>query len=152
MFDENGNQLIKITRIREKNFKQRAISPQILRLGNLVSDYMLPPDQKLGQSSEIAPQIKNVYKIEEIRNMSARLINLLDGSERSLPLNRLTKLNLNHLAQIKFHVKSKFLENRLNRLYQNNKFLPPNQSKTWKTLLQKDDQNLSNLFEIGGLN
>ena len=75
--------------------------------------------------------------------MSARLINLLDGSERSLPLNRLTKLNLNHLAQIKFHVKSQYLENKFNKLYQNNKFLSPNQSKTWKTLLKTDNQNQS---------
>ena len=35
--------------------------------------------------------------------MSARVVNLLDGSERTLPLNRLMKLNLNHLSQIKLY-------------------------------------------------
>ena len=101
---------------------------------------MLPPDRTPGQTSEIVPMIKNIYKVEEIRNMSARLINLLDGLEPSLPLNKLTKLNLNHRAQIKFHFKSQYLENKFNKLYQNNKFLSPNSSKTWKTLLQTDNQ------------
>ena len=128
---------------KRREFKKRAIPPQVLHIGNIVSDFMLPPDRKPGQSTEIEPMIKNIYKVEEIRNMSARLINILDGSERSLPFNRLTKFNLNHLAQIKFHVKSQYLENKFNKLYQNNKFLSPNKLKTWKTLLQTDNQNQS---------
>ena len=37
LFEENQNQLIKITRIKEENLKKRAIPPQVLRIGNIVS-------------------------------------------------------------------------------------------------------------------
>ena len=63
----------------------------------------------------------------------ARVSNFLD-------LNRLMKLNLNHLSQIRFYVKSRYLESRFNRLYKNKKYLSPNAAKKWKTLLQSDTQ------------
>ena len=50
------------------------------------------------------------------------------------------KLNLNHLSQIKFHVKSQYLESQFNKLYKNNNYLSPNSAKKWKTLLQSDHQ------------
>ena len=105
-----------------------------------MSDYMLLVDKNLGQSSEIIPVFKHIYRIVEICDMSVRVVNLLDGSERTLPFNRLMKLNLNHLSQIKFYVKSCYLESRLSRLYKNNKYLSPNAAKKWTTLLQSDYQ------------
>ena len=66
---------------------------------------MLPADKNPGQSSEIIPVIKRIYRVEQIRDKGALVINLLDGSEKTLPLNRLMKLNLNHLASITFYVR-----------------------------------------------
>ena len=47
-----------------------------------MSDYMLPEDKTPGQSYEIVQVSKHIYRVEELRDMSARLINLLEGSER----------------------------------------------------------------------
>ena len=132
--------LLKVTKIRQENLKKRSIPPQELRKGNIVTDYMMPAVKNPGQSSKIIPVIKQIYCVEQIRDMGARVVNLLDCAEKTLPLNRLMKLNLNHLARIKFYVRSRYLESRLSRLYKNNRYLPPNAAKKWTTLLQSDNQ------------
>ena len=69
--------MLKITKIRQENLKKRSIPLQVLRTGNIGSDYMLPADKTPGQNSEIVPVIKHIYRVEEIRDMSARVVNLL---------------------------------------------------------------------------
>ena len=79
LFEENRQQFIKITKICQENLKRRAIPPQVLQPGNIVSNFMLPASRTPGQSSEIVLVIKHIYRVEELRDMSARLINLLYG-------------------------------------------------------------------------
>ena len=97
-------------------------------MGNIVTDYVIPHSTP-GVSQETAPWISNIYRVVRVEKLNARIINLVTGAERTLPCNHLKKLNLSHLAKIKFSTRSEFLNTRLSRLYKNNCYFPPNDKK-----------------------
>ena len=92
---------------------------------------------KPGKNS-ILPIMKTYNEIVERNRLDAAVLTYGFMHNVSQMVTRVASLGLNDKPSDVFLAKIKF-----NKLYQNNKFLSPNQSKTWKTLLQTDNQNQS---------
>ena len=61
-----------------------------------MTDFMLPAKSD-EYSTEIAPQIQNIYSVTKMRGMSPRVIDIFSGAERTLPQNMVKRLNRTYL-------------------------------------------------------
>ena len=109
LFEVNKHRMDEIMSIRQQNLK-KAGTPLTgeIRVGNIVSDYHLPVSSSAsghGGSKEIPPLVKSIYWVTEVDNLKLRLVNIITGAARSLPIQHVRKLKMTDLAKIKFETR-----------------------------------------------
>ena len=82
--------------------------------------------------------IKGIYYVKSVHPAHLRLIGLFTGEERTLPREYCVKISLDNLSTLQAQLQSLQLQKVSSSLFRANKFLPPNQAKTWSFLLDKN--------------
>ena len=99
----------------------------------LVTDHQVPQKHQ-GTSAELEPSVHGVFRIKEVMPKRLRVVNVISGEERTLPLELVRPINLDHLIQMKFSLQNAYINLHFNRLMQANKYLGPDEKKTWRNL------------------
>jgi hypothetical protein len=137
LFHTHHDEFKSIIRLRENRLKKRAVLDVIqYQKGNIIFALNVPSSQSHGDSKELKMTVDGLYYVKDVQPAHLRLIGLLSGTERSLPREYCKKLNMNDLAQLQFALKNKQLSKVHHRLVEANRFLHPDQEKSWSTLLQ----------------
>ena len=97
------------------------------RVGGLITDHYIPKQPERGQSAELQPAVQGVYRIITALPKRLRVINVIDGSERTIPTELARPLNMEDLINMKVSLQHQYVSNFNNRLMSQNKYIPPNQ-------------------------
>merc|ERR1712215_116317 len=73
---------------------------------------------------------------------------LLTGEERTLPREHCTKVTLDNLSKLQVQLQSHQLAKVSDALFRANRYLGPNESKTWNYLLNRDRQRVSSGLDL----
>ena len=93
------------------------------------------PQKHQGTSAELEPSVHGVFRIKEVMPKRLRVVNVISGEERTLPIELVRPVNLDHLIQMKlFSLQNAYINSHFNRLMQANKYLGPDKKKTWRNL------------------
>ena len=92
--------------------------------------------------------VEGLYYVKDVQPAHLRLVGLLSSTERSLPQEFCTKLNMNDLSQLQFALQSKQLSKVHHRLVEANRFLHPDSRKAWSTLMTNKVVNDHNPAQI----
>ena len=77
-----------------------------------------------------------------------RLGHLFTGEERTLPREHCTKVTLDNLSKLQVQLQSHQLAKVADTLFRANRYLGPNESKTWNYLLNRDRQPVSSGLDL----
>jgi hypothetical protein len=158
IFNEHFHQLKHIVKRRQNNLsKNQILDKTKYQVGNLVLAVNHPVQnaETKGKSQELAMTVRGIYYIKDVHPAHLRLIGLFTGEERTLPREYCVKISLDNLSALQVQLQSLQLQKVSSSLFRANKFLPPNEAKTWNFLLDKNNhherdescdlQNLDNL-------
>ena len=141
IFNEHYSQLKHIVKRRQKNLSNSKILDRTrYQVGNLVLavNHPVKNAETKGQSQELAMTVRGIYYIKSIHPAHLRLIGLFTGEERNLPKEFCVKISLDNLSTLQAQLQSLQLQKVSSSLFRANKFLPPDQAKTWSFLLDKN--------------
>jgi hypothetical protein len=142
IFNEHFHQLKHIVKRRQNNLsKNKILDKTKYQIGNLVLAVNHPVQnaETKGKSQELAMTVKGIYYIKDVHPAHLRLIGLFTGEERTLPREYCVKISLDNLSTLQVQLQSLQLQKVSSSLFRANKFLPPNQAKTWNFLLDKNN-------------
>ena len=87
LFETQNQNVQWITEKREARLRKAATkSRQTLAVGNIVTDF-LALSSTTESSAEIAPLVRRIFRVFRVDKMTARLVDLFDGSDTTLPHN-----------------------------------------------------------------
>ena len=141
LFDMHYSNLKYIIDRRKSNLKKRAVMDRVqYQPGNIVLGVNYPVTKPAGEdlnSQELQMTVRSIFYVKEVAPTHLRVINLFSGAEKNLPREFVVKLTLLDLAQLQTFLKSHQLQKLSNNLFKANKYLSPDQSKTWSYLLDR---------------
>ena len=76
--------------------------------------------------------------MEKVFPRQLRLIGIFSGVRRVLPRKMCTKVNIDNLAKMQFRLQNHQLQRLNDNMLRANKYMPPNQSRTWQYLMTKN--------------
>ena len=142
IFNENYERLQFIINKRKKNLKTRQNMDKIsYQEGNLVLAINHPVSQsndQKGKSQELRLTTRGVYYVTRVCPAHLRLVGLFTGETRNMPREYVTKITLSNLTQLQTYLQSYQLSKISDSLFRANKFLSPDQEKTWQFLLNRN--------------
>ena len=109
--------------------------------GNLVlatNHPVTPSEDQKGKSQELRLTTRGIYYVTRVSPAHLRVVGLFTGETRNLPREFVTKITLSNLTQLQTYLQSYQLSKISDSLFRANKFLSPNQEKTWQFLLNKN--------------
>jgi hypothetical protein len=134
MFDEQWNSLQQIMTTRKQQLQLSSTrNITTFKPNQLVTDHQVPQKHQ-GTSAELEPSVHGVFRIKEVMPKRLRVVNVISGEERTLPLELVRPINLDHLIQMKFSLQNAYINSHFNWLMQANKYLGPDEKKTWRNL------------------
>ena len=142
IFNEHFHQLKHIVKRRQNNLsKSQILDKTKYQVGNLILavNHPVQTAETKGKSQELAMTVRGIYYIKGVYPAHLRLIGLFTGEERTLPREYCVKLSLDNLSALQVQLQSLQLQKVSSSLFRANKFLPPNESKTWNFLLDKNN-------------
>ena len=138
LFDEQWKSLTHVLNTRQKNLDRTATkNPPLFRRHQLITDHHLPKTHT-GDSQELDPSVQGVYRIKEVFPKRLRVVNVVDGVERTLPSELARPLNIEHLLNMKYSLQHQYLKSHFNRLMHNNRFIGPSEKKSWRHLIHSN--------------
>ena len=142
LFNQNYERLKFIITRRKKNLQQRSNMDNIVyQEGNLVlatNHPITPSEAEKGKSQELRLTTRGIYYVKRVLPAHLRLVGLFSGEERNLPREFVTKITLSNLVHLQTFLQSHQLAKVANNLFKANKYLSPDQQKTWRYLLSKN--------------
>ena len=159
LFDMHYSNLKYIIDRRKRNLKKKAVMDRVqFQPGNIVLSVNHPVTKPTGidlSSQELQMTVRSIFYVKEVAPTHLRVINLFSGAEKNLPREFVVKLTLSDVAQLQTFMKSHQLQKLSHNLFKANKYLSPDQSKTWSYLLDKqyaedaDAINQEEEFQLG---
>ena len=150
LFNEHFDQLKRIVQRRKKSLQKRKVLDKTMyQPGNLVLAVNHPvsaTNETKGKSQELSLTTRGIYYVVKVCPAHLRLVGLFTGETRNMPREFVVKLTLDNLTKIQTFLQSHQLQKVSNSLFCANKFLGPNEAKTWSYLLDKN-QNHDNESE-----
>ena len=135
LFDQHLEQHAKIVTNRQKSLKNKArMDTTEYVVGCVVAAENVPISHKKGESQELRPVPNGFYRVKEIHPTSLRLVNLINGEERTLPREYCRRSDLTELSQYKLKIKEHQFKLTVRNLFRENKYLSPDETKTWENL------------------
>ena len=139
VFDQQYKDQKHILKSRDKQLQSNAnVKYDTIQPGMLVADHYLPGKTASTTSRELRPAISTSYRVITSDPTRSRVCGIINGEERTIPNCHLRIMKMTDLIHIKFSLKNKYIKSHFNRLAKNNKFLGPDQTKTWRSLLNMD--------------
>ena len=141
LFDMHYSNLKYIIDRRKKNLKKKAILDKVrYQPGNIVLSVNHPVTRPAGEglsSQELQMTVRSIFYVKIVAPTHLRVINLFSGAEKNLPKEYVVKLTIADLSQLQTFLKSHQLQKLSDNLFKANKYLSPDQSKTWSYLLDR---------------
>ena len=136
LFDNQYKELNDVIMKRRANLrKSHTPTKTEYKAGGLITDHYLPKKPERGQSAELQPAVQGVYRIISALPKRLRVINVIDGSERTIPTELARPLKMEDLINMKISLQHQYVNNFNNRLMHQNRYIPPNQKRAYKQLL-----------------
>ena len=89
-----------------------------------------------------------MYYFKTVSPTHLRLIHLFTGEERTITREHCTKVTLDNLSTLQVQLQTHQLAKVSDTLFRANRYLTPDQSKTWNYLLNKDRQHISSGIDL----
>ena len=145
IFNDNYTKLTSIIKRR----RSRLTTKQILdktkyQQGNIVLATNVPSSKSDGTSQELSMTVTGIYYVKTVHPSHLRLIGLFTGEERNLPREFCQKISLDNLSRLQFQLQTLQLQKISDNLFRANKYLSPDESKTWNFLLNKNKRLFDN--------
>ena len=116
--------------------------------GNICLATNIPVSAPKGTSKELQLTVQGVYYVKTVSPSHLRLVHLFTGEERTLPREHCTKITLDNLSTLQIQLQSHQLQKVADTLFRANKYLTPNQTKTWNYLLNRDRNHISSGIDL----
>ena len=116
--------------------------------GNIIFATNIPVSVPKGTSKELQLTVQGVYYVKQVFPTHLRLVHLFTGEERTLPREHCTKVTLDNLSKLQVQLQSHQLAKVADTLFRANRYLGPNESKTWNYLLNRDRQPVSSGLDL----
>ena len=126
---------------RKKLLDSRQILDKIeYQVGNIVLATNIPSSKKQPNttSQELKMTVQGLYYVKEVGKTHLCVIGLFTGDEQNFAREYCTKITLHNLAKLQFQIQSLQLQKIASNLYRANKYLAPQDAKTWNHLLDRN--------------
>ena len=103
----------------------------------IVIDHQVP-QSKTTDSKELDPAANNLYRVKDVQPKNLRLISIIDGTERTLPIELVRPMSIPDLMNMRYSLNHHYLNSQFNRLAKNNRYIGPDAAKTWRRITMKN--------------
>ena len=143
LFSENYDKLQFIINKRQSNLTKLHIKDVTeYQKGNLVFAINVPSSKTEDGSSELKMTIEDLYYCHKVFPRHLRLIGVFTGSQRTLPRELCQKVGIQQLAKMHFRIKSHHLQKLSDSMLRANKFVGPDNARTWQYLMGQNTANV----------
>ena len=108
--------------------------PPIFNKNQIVIDHQVPQSK----ATELDPAANNLYRVKDVQPKNLRLISIIDGTERTLPIELVRPMNIPDLMNMRYSLNHHYLNSQFNRLAKNNRYIGPDAAKTWRRITMKN--------------
>ena len=134
---------------RKKTLTSRAILDSVeYQPGNICLATNIPVSAPKGTSKELQLTVQAVYYVKTVSPSHLTLIHLFTSEECTLPREHCTKITLDNLSTLQIQLQSHQLQKVADTLFRANKYLTPDQTKTWNYLLNRDRNHISSGIDL----
>jgi hypothetical protein len=121
---------------RQENLKKRQIPDSTsYQVGNLVFAINVPSSKTKDGSNELKMTIEGLYYCKRVFPRHLRLVGVFNGKQRSLPRELCQKVGINQLSDLQYQLKSHHLQRLSDNMMKANRFVGPDNSRTWQFLM-----------------
>ena len=136
LFSENHDKMKFIVNKRQENLKKRQIPDSTsYQVGNLVFGINVPSSKTKDGSNELKMTVEGLYYCKKVFPRHLRLVGVFNGKQRSLPRELCQKVGINQLAELQYQLKSHHLQRISDNMMRANRFVGPDNSRTWQFLM-----------------
>ena len=136
MFDRQYSELNEVIMKRRANLKKLHTPNQTkYKIGGLVTDHYIPRTHQKGESAELHPSVNGIYRIITALPKRLRVINVITGEERTIPVELARPLYMESLLQLRLSLEHLYVRNHNDRLMSENSFVPANQKRAYTNLM-----------------
>jgi hypothetical protein len=136
LFCDNHEKMKFIINKRQENLKKRQIPDSTsYQVGNLVFGINVPSSKTENGSNELKMTVEGLYYCKKVFPRHLRLVGVFNGKQRSLPRELCQKVGINQLAELQFQLKSHHLQRISDNMMRANRFVGPDNSRTWQFLM-----------------
>ena len=147
LFLETYDKLNRLIDKRKKSLVNRHILDKTdYFVGNLVFSTNIPSSKTpTSGSAELENTIEDLYYVEAVFPRQLRLIGVFSGRRRTLPREMGTKVSIDKLANLQIRLQNHQLQRLTDHMMKANKYLPPSHTRTWQYLMDKKQNDQSDI-------
>ena len=117
MFDKQYEELNEVIMKRRANLRKLHTPNQTkYKIGGLITDHYVPRTHEKGESAELHPSFNGIYRIITALPKRLRVINVITGEERTIPVELARPLDMESLLKLRLSLEHLYVRNYNDRL------------------------------------